>query len=142
MTFKPGQSGNPQGRPKGIVDKRAELRDLLEPHAKEIIEKLIERAKVGDIAALKLCVERLIPRIKDDEGIKFDLPAGRIDSPENMLETANRITEAVTTGLLTIEEAEKFNDFLRHQRQLIEKAERKKEDEEREVRFQQLFGSK
>ena len=28
MTFKTGQSGNPDGRPKGIVDKRTQLRSL------------------------------------------------------------------------------------------------------------------
>ena len=135
MTFQPGQSGNPSGRPKGIADKRVELRNMLEPHAKEIIDKLIECAKVGDVAALRLCIERLIPRAKADDGIKFELPDGRIDTGDNMLEIANRITEAVASGQLTIEEAEKFNDFLRHQRQLIENAERKKRDEVREAEW-------
>src|SRR3990167_9567009 len=69
MTFKPGESGNPTGRPKGIIDKRSELRSLLETHAKEIIEKLIERAKIGDDVAMRLCVDRLIPRVKPDGGI-------------------------------------------------------------------------
>jgi hypothetical protein len=130
MTFKPGESGNPAGRPKGIVDKRSELRSLLETHAKEIIEKLIERAKYGDDVAMRLCVERLIPRIKSDEGINFELPEGRIDTGDNMLQIANDLTQAVASGQLTLEEADKFTDFLRHQRRLIEEAERKKEDEQ------------
>mgnify|MGYP000128355376 CR=1 FL=1 len=135
MTFQPGQSGNPNGRPKGIVDKRAELRGLLEPHAKEIVEKLIETAKASDPTALRLCVERLIPRVKPDTGISFELPEGRIDSGDNMLEIANRVTEAVACGLLTIDEAEKFTEFLKHQRWLVEEAERKQNDEiEREER--------
>lgn len=135
MTFQPGQSGNPSGRPKGITDRRVELRNLLETHAKEIIDKLIERAKIGDLAALRLCIERLIPRAKVDEGIKLELPDGRIDTGSNMLEITNRITEAVASGLLTIDEAEKFNAFLRHQRQLIENAERKQRDEIRDAEW-------
>lgn len=130
MTFQPGQSGNLNGRPKGIVDKRTELRSLLEPHAKEIIEKLIENAKAGDPAALRLCIERLIPRVKPDVGINFELPEGRIDVGENMLKIANDITSAVACGSMTIEEAEKFTDFLKHQRWVIDEAKRKKKDEE------------
>lgn len=135
MTFQPGQSGNSSGRPKGIIDKRAELRGLLEPHAKEIIEKLIENAKAGDSTALRLCVERLIPRVKPDMGLSFELPEGRIDTGDNMLKIANDVIAAVACGLLTIEEAEKFTEFLKHQRWAVEEAERKQRDEiEREER--------
>jgi hypothetical protein len=130
MTFQPGQSGNPNGRPKGIVDKRAELRGLLEPHAKEIVEKLIESAKAGDPTALRLCIERLIPRVKPDTGINFVLPEGGIDLGNNMLEIAHRITETVACGSLTIEEAERFTEFLKRQRWLINEAKNKQRDEE------------
>lgn len=135
MTFQPGQSGNPNGRPKGIIDKRAELRGLLESHAEEIVEKLIENAKAGDSTALRLCVERLIPRVKPDMGLNFELPEGRIDTGDNMLKIANDVTAAVACGLLTIGEAEKFTEFLKHQRWAVEEAERKQCDEvEREER--------
>jgi hypothetical protein len=130
MVFRPGQSGNPKGRPKGIADKRIELRSLLELHAEELVEKLIERAKAGDSMALRLCVERLIPRVKPDLGITFELPEGDINAGENMLEIANRITQAVVCGLLTIEEAEKFTGFLKRQRWLINEAHSKQRDEE------------
>jgi len=126
MTFQPGQSGNPNGRPKGIIDKRTELRNLFESHAKEIIEKLIESAKAGDPIALRLCVERLIPRIKPDIGINFKLPDGRIDTGDNMLQIAIDITRAVASGQMTIEEANKFTDFLKNQRWRIDDAEKKK----------------
>ncbi|OGT38879.1 MAG: hypothetical protein A3F12_02775 [Gammaproteobacteria bacterium RIFCSPHIGHO2_12_FULL_38_14] len=137
MTFQPGHSGNPNGRPKGIIDRRAELRGLLEPHAKEIVDKLIEFAKAGDPTALKLCIERLIPRVKPDTGINFELPEGCIDHGENMLKIAHDITVAVACGSLTIEEAEKFTEFLKHQRCAIEEAKQKKKDEiwERERDF-------
>jgi hypothetical protein len=130
MTFKPGESGNPSGRPTGIIDKRTKFRGLLDQHADAIIEKLIEQATNGDPTALRLCVERIIPRIKPDIGIKFDLPEGRIDTGDNMLKIANDITSSVANGEMTIEEAEKFKNFLKQQRYLISEAERKKEDDE------------
>lgn len=104
-------------------------RDILDQHANAIIEKLIERALVGDLTALRLCVERIIPRTKQDHSIQFELPEGRIDSGDNMLIIVNSITNAVTNGKMTIDEAEKFNEFLKEQRWLINRAEDKKKDE-------------
>ena len=129
MTFHPGQSGNPNGRPKGIVDKRAKLREKLESHGDAIIDTLIARAKVGDSGALKLCVERLIPRVKSDDGIVFELPDGRLDVGSNMLQIAHDLTQAVALGRLTFEEAFKFSNFLNHQRRLVQNAEQQIEEE-------------
>lgn len=130
MTFQAGQSGNPKGRPKGIVDKRVQLREQLQSHANELIETLVEEAKGGDSTALRLCIERLLPRIKSDDSIYFELPEGRLDTGDNMLQIVDGITQAVASGQMTIEEANKFTEFLKHQRWLIEDAERKKKDEE------------
>ena len=64
----------------------------------KIIDTLITRAKVGDSGALKLCVERLIPRIKSDEGIVFELPDGRLDGGVNMLQIAQDLTQRSGIG--------------------------------------------
>lgn len=130
MTFQSGQSGNPAGRPKGIIDKRTEYRQLLEPHAKEIIEKLAALAKVGEPTALKLCVERLLPRVKPDDGITFPLPESGIDTGDDRLQIVNDLTNAVAAGQMTIDEAERFAEFLRRQRDRHQQAEEKKKDEE------------
>lgn len=105
-------------------------REKLDQHANAIIEKLIERAMAGDLTALRLCVERIVPRAKSNNGIQFELPDGRIDSSDNMLQIANNLTNAVANGEMSLEEADKFTDFLMHQRQLINQAERKKQNEE------------
>ena len=71
--FKPGTSGNPQGRPPAgqtIVDK---FRD--NPGAQSVINKLFavantlggENADKDAIAAAKLIVERLVPSLKASE---------------------------------------------------------------------------
>ncbi len=57
MTFKRGQSGNPDGRPPGIPDKRTALRELLLPHADALVGKAVERALAGDASALRICIE-------------------------------------------------------------------------------------
>jgi hypothetical protein len=64
--YSPGQSGNPSGRKAGSLNKRTQLAKMLEPHAKDLIDKTVELALAGDINALRLCVERLIPKAKDE----------------------------------------------------------------------------
>jgi hypothetical protein len=68
MKLEPGQSGNPDGRPPGIRDKRTAMRALLEPHAEALVAKAVELALGGDSTALRICIDRLIPaaKAKDD----------------------------------------------------------------------------
>lgn len=46
-----------------------------------------------------------------------------------MLQIANNITQAVANGEMTVDEANKFTHFLKHQRWQIDEAESKKQDE-------------
>jgi hypothetical protein len=102
---------------------------LLDQHANTIIEKLIERAIAGDMNAIRLCMERLLPRAKPNNAIIFKLPNEQINSGEGMLQITHSITQAVSNGEMTIEEAEKFSQFLRRQRGCMSEAERKKREE-------------
>lgn len=58
--WKPGQSGNPGGRPRRI----GQVRALLEPRREELVNQAIELALGGDVAALRLCLERLSPPLR------------------------------------------------------------------------------
>jgi len=64
--YKPGESGNPAGKKVGTLNKRTQLAKLLDPHAEAIINKTVELALAGDINALRLCIDRLIPKAKED----------------------------------------------------------------------------
>jgi len=58
--FKKGQSGNPNGRPKGIRNKATmAAQELLDGEAEALTRKAIEKAMEGDMTALKLCLERI-----------------------------------------------------------------------------------
>ncbi len=63
--YRKGVSGNPSGRPKGALNKHTQLAQLMEEHAEALISKTIELALSGDTIALRLCIERLIPKITD-----------------------------------------------------------------------------
>lgn len=106
-------------------------RSKLDQNANAIINKLVELALEGDMTAIRLCVERILPRSKPDMGIHFDLPEGRLDTGENCLHIVNRITQAVTNGEMTVSEAETLTSFLQKQRWAIGEAERQCESERR-----------
>lgn len=103
---------------------------LLAKHSNAIVEKLVEKAMEGDLTALRICIERIIPRSKVENCIDFHLPAGRIDSGDTMLQITNNITNAVASGEMTIAEANNFIGFLRQQRRMIDESESKIQEEE------------
>lgn len=92
MPFSPGKSGNPNGRPKGIRDRRSALRDLLEPHAPQLVAKAVELALAGDSAALRMCLDRLIPPAKTkDEPIRLPSLSGSLaDAGRDVLDALAR----------------------------------------------------
>jgi hypothetical protein len=101
--FRPGQSGNPAGKPKGARNRAtlaAEL--LLDCEAKALTRKAIELGLAGDTTALRLCLERLVPPRKD-RPISLDLPA--IKSADDAAEAVGAVLAAVCEGRITPSEA-------------------------------------
>lgn len=61
--FQKGKSGNPSGRPK---DKTAAtlLRKSIAEEMPDVLSKLVELAKAGDVAAAKVLLDRVCPTLK------------------------------------------------------------------------------
>lgn len=117
--FKPGESGNYRGRPVGALSKKIRLGKLLEPHAKEIIEKVVDLAKNGEPTALRLCMERLIPKVKN-EPINIDLPDVDFYSNHDLLKIGEQIIHAVSLGEMTPQQGYDIMTILSVQRKAIE----------------------
>lgn len=64
--WKPGQSGNPKGRPAGSGEV-AKLRAAIADRVPELLSKLMEQALEGDTAAARLLLERAIAPLKAAE---------------------------------------------------------------------------
>jgi len=59
--WRPGTSGNPKGRPPRGFSSAERFRTALAEDLPEILEKVLEKAKAGDLAAAKIIIDRCIP---------------------------------------------------------------------------------
>ena len=60
--FEKGTSGNPSGRPRGSRNATTlALEVLLDGQAQALTQKAIDLALTGDIPALRLCLDRILP---------------------------------------------------------------------------------
>ena len=97
--WKPGESGNPAGRPKGSRNARTRLIEgLIGEDAEEIVRKAIELAKSGDGPVLRMMMERLMPPPKDSP-ISFELPP--IQSVTDAKVASSSVLKAVAKGDIT-----------------------------------------
>jgi hypothetical protein len=103
MPFEKGESGNPAGRPRGSRNRTALLMEnLLGYEAEAIGRKAVEMAIKGDMAAIRLCMDRLAPARKD-EPVAFELPP--LEKPADSVAAAATLVAAVAEGELTPSEA-------------------------------------
>lgn len=116
MTFKKGQSGNIAGRPKGITN-QIKLRKALEKDLPEVLTVLVEQAKCGDVAAIKLLLDRVLPALKPvDAPVQLTLGADLAASGRSILQAAG-------AGKITPDEAAKLMSGLGTLARVVETAE-------------------
>ena len=103
MPFQPGQSGNPAGRQPGSRNKATmEAEQLIDGEAAELARVAVDRAKKGDVMALKLCLDRLLPP-RRQRTVEFALPP--LNSAADAVNALSAIAAAVAVGELTPGEA-------------------------------------
>lgn len=102
--FKPGESGNPNGRPKGVPNPQARLRKAIEDDLPAIIEAVTKQAKSGDIQAARLLVDKVLPNAKPmDQAVDLPGLAG-VDLGAD----GRAVIEATGAGALTPEQASRL----------------------------------
>ena len=108
-----GPSGSPAGRRRGSRNKATlAAATLLDGEALGLTRRAIEAALAGDMLAMKLCLERVLPRCHE-RPVTFSLPSlaaigsGEIDepSPQNVSRAMNAVTTALACGEITPGEA-------------------------------------
>lgn len=94
--FKPGQSGNPNGRTPGHGEV-AKLRQSLSTHIPEIIDQVVTAARGGDLQAARLILERVIPSVKPvDNTQPIDMP-----TDGSLTDQGRAVIAAVSDGQLS-----------------------------------------
>ncbi len=116
--FAKGHSGNAAGKPRGCRHKATRAAEaLLDGEAGALTRKAIEIALRGDVAALRLCLERLLPPRKD-RSLEIDLPA--LKRPSDITTAMAELSRALGEGQLTPSEAQAVATLLEGHRKAIE----------------------
>ena len=119
--FKPGQSGNPAGKPKGTRNATTlALEAMLDGQASALTQKAINLALAGDMAALRLCLDRILPPRKDSP-VAFDLP--EMKTLNDAVPAMGALVKAVGQGDLTPTEAGELTKMVQAFAKIIETAE-------------------
>ena len=119
MRFTPGQSGNPAGRPPGSRNRKTlACEALFEAEAEEAVRNVIDRAKDGQPAAMRLCMERAVPTGRN-RPLAIALPP--IKRPEDAEAALEVVTAELGAGNLTIQEASSLISLIDRTLQLAER---------------------
>jgi Family of unknown function (DUF5681) len=101
--FVPGQSGNPNGRPKGARNRATRaVEALIEGEAEALADKAVEKALHGDSPMLRALLSTLVsPR--RERTVEFELP--KIENAADALKASSAVIAACAAGELSPHEA-------------------------------------
>lgn len=117
--FKPGQSGNPAGRPPGSRNRATVFaQELMEKDIEAIVRKVVDAAVSGNLPAAKLVIERLVPPMRE-RPISVALPED-VSTAAGVNEAAAAVLRAACSGDLLPGEAQTLAAILETRRRTIE----------------------
>ena len=116
--FKPGQSGNPAGRPKGRRNRSSMAAEaLLDGESESLTRRCIDLAMEGDPTALRVCLSRILP-VKRERTIELDLPA--LEGSQDSLRAIGTVLEAAGAGEITPTEGQAVASLVEAHRRTFE----------------------
>jgi hypothetical protein len=102
--WKKGQSGNPAGRPKGIIDKRQRLQKAMMDDAEDIVRVVMDKALEGDMQAASLVLSRVAPALRLTAPIvEFDF-----DATAPLSKQIEQVLQAIADGNVTADVAKQI----------------------------------
>jgi hypothetical protein len=133
--FVRGESGNVNGRPLGSRNRASLLmEDLLDGRAKALTEKAIEKALAGDVFALRLCLDRMMP-VRRERSLTLHLPAPA--TAQDIAGGFATVVEALAHGELTPSETSALAELLESARKALETTDLARRIEELEARAEE-----
>ncbi len=112
-----GTSGNQSGRPAGSRNKATvAIEQMLGGEAERLSRKAIDLALGGEVAALRLCMERLLPPLRD-RLIQLDLPP--LQSARQVSMALASVFAAIADGQITPAEGATLANILAVQKGVI-----------------------
>jgi hypothetical protein len=119
--FKPGQSGNAAGKPRGARHAALLALDAIGTvGAEDVMRGVVAAAKGGDMRAADILLRRLWPERKG-RPVVLDLPP--IETPTDIAAALGAVTGAVASGDLSPEEGAAVAAVLEGQRRSLETVE-------------------
>jgi hypothetical protein len=101
--FEKGKSGNPTGRPRGARNRTTLAAEaLLEGEAEALTRKVIELALSGDLNALRLCLDRLIPPRREQP---IDIEMAKLQKVHDARYAVADVIAAAAAGKITLSTA-------------------------------------
>jgi hypothetical protein len=114
---RPFKSGNP-GRPPGSKNKTTRMvEQLVDGQAEQLVQKVVELAQAGNVAALRMVLDRVWPARK---GQPLNIVMPPINSSQDVFPAIASIWTAIREGRLTPEEASALSIVIDRSIQAIE----------------------
>ena len=106
-----------KGRPPGRLNRATIFQEALEKGAVAIIQKVKSQALKGDPTAMRLCIERLVPRARPRNS-RFPAPVAK--TAEDLMQSISDLLKVVSEGVLSPQEGESVARIIESQRRMIE----------------------
>ena len=119
--FQPGQSGNPNGRPKGSRNRTTlAVEALIDGEADALTRKAIDLALAGDTSMLRALLGTLVPS-RRERLVEFDLPS--IETAADARGASSAVLAACAAGALSPSEASEVMALISTHVRVLEVAE-------------------
>lgn len=119
--FKPGQSGNPSGKPRGTRNRTTILLEkIMFDDAADVTRKVIEAAKGGDMQAARMLLDRVSPVPK---GRRLPISLPDLETASDVVRAHAATISAMSSGAISPDEASVIAGVLEAKRRAIETVE-------------------